>query len=970
MKSAPSTLLTDIAKRVTTFATLISLTRDDGVTLHFTQHDVAITFDGIKYRNDIPYNLSALDTNSDLSVDSTTLEVAIDGTVFTHSDIANDLYRGGQIQIALVNWANLSSGKMILREGWFTQLQDNRPNIMSLEIGGLMKVLDMGIGRIYQPGCDADFGDARCRVALDPSQGYSALNPIINGDWAYVYDRTLLTALTTGTNLGFEAGNLTGWTQSPNAVWAVIAASPPPIEGTYELAGDPAGAQVPSEQFVYQDFALTDFDNTDTDAGKIAFLLFYKVKQLNDTVSTYPRSLIEVYDADGTVIQSKDSRYLTMDTKDSWREQCAHLNLKPGARTVRVYLYAKTKSGPSAAVAFDEVQPYGYNWLTTQPDHELIFKALRTPDLDGGAYDYAFANSSFEVSLTPITPSATEDMVGWVKGGSFWGTASLFGGTQGPASGTFFALAGDNASGIQTTYELTQVITLNASWVDLARVALGKYVGRFLGTGYWGDTGSAAGVVLDFLAADLTTVISSASVLPDTTKATGIPVKAPFVGGFTMPAGTAGVKIHMRAVSPPGASAALIAFDGLRLQLLDPERANRDIDLSKGFGDPATAFDYTAGNYTEDGHVVWRAFPTNRLEDVVATAIDRKTFTGTDVVGDFGAYETGKIEWLSGDNAGRMSIVRTWFPGDKQLKVYFPVLHDIQIGDRFAYYPGCQKRFAEDCIFRFNNAINFQGFPYLPGQVTPGNTIDATNAPPVLATPPLQLTNPRKFADNSSTLTYPTGADAPLVGDMLTVCAWNESSTAVPQPPAGWYSASGAAQGAGIACAAFCKIVTAQDVADGAVIVANATWVVGMFETPSAPLASVFSGAPITEHGVGAGTDVLSLFLAGPNSTVASGQPQPGSKVFMQGAAGSGTLTLDTSTLLSLPVVGTSTPKIPNAMSTAIANRQVDQTYLKVCVVPVSLQDVAYGIKRGSSGGNDVLVFGLAFGALAATPAS
>ena len=38
----------------------------------------------------------------------------------------------------------------------------------------------------------------------------------------------------------------------------------------------------------------------------------------------------------------------------------------------------------------------------------------------------------------------------------------------------------------------------------------------------------------------------------------------------------------------------------------------------------------------------------------------------------------------------------------------------IQVGDTFTVTTGCDKRFAT-CLNRFNNAVNFRGFPQIPG---------------------------------------------------------------------------------------------------------------------------------------------------------------------------------------------------------------------------------------------------------------
>lgn len=77
-------------------------------------------------------------------------------------------------------------------------------------------------------------------------------------------------------------------------------------------------------------------------------------------------------------------------------------------------------------------------------------------------------------------------------------------------------------------------------------------------------------------------------------------------------------------------------------------------------------------------------------------------------------YTGGKLTWTSGANAGRsMEVKRNTF-GRIELThaMYSPILP----GDNFTIYPGCLKRFKEDCIGKFANGLNFRGFPDLPGQ--------------------------------------------------------------------------------------------------------------------------------------------------------------------------------------------------------------------------------------------------------------
>ena len=845
MKSAPVALLTDIAKRVTSFATLITLVRGDGTTLNFTQHDRPITFNGVYFRNDIPYNLSAIDTNSDLSADSTTLDVAIDGTVFTHRDIANDVYRGGQIEIALVDWKNLDAGKMILRQGWFTQLQDNRPQHLSLEIGGLMKVLDMGVGRTYQPGCDADLGDSRCRIALDPSQAYAPINPVVQGDWTYIYDKTLMTAIA-GTNLDFETGDLTGWDVSTGASWAVTTTPHlPSSDGAEYLMG---GASSATEQFVAQTFDLSAITAADIDAGKIAIAIFTRMAQIDDLTTSFPKTVVDILDADGNIIDTHDTRYLTMDTDNAWRERCQHVNLKPGARSVRYYLYGKTKTGTLAQLAFDKVEPYWYDITASSPNHNLIFKCVRTVDWTNPAHIYAIGNPGFESFTASV--DTTENIPNWTKAGNIWGTRSTALSGVGVPRDTRFLIVGDNASGIQSDYTISQTIDFNASWVSLARLAQGKYVSRFSGIVVFGDTTSQAGCDLEFFDADGAS-LGVIAALEMTTNPTTAAV--PFECTLTLPVHTASMKITLKVKSPPASSTALIGFDGLVMYMVDAERSDSKVDPATAFGDPATEFSFTSGTYSQDGNVIWRAFPALRMFDTVATVTDRKLFTGTNIVGGAGAYETAKIEWLSGANAGRTGLIRTWNFPTKGIKTYFPQLHPIQVGDRFAYYPSCQKRFKEDCVFKFNNAINFQGFPYLPGAIAPNTGGTSVNTPGSGSTTTGFLSNPQApVVTTSNIATFPA---ALAEGDLLVIIAWSSSSDSIAGAPAGWRLRSSGSNISGASkcsSAAYTKVATAQDVIDGSVTLgASITLNACLSATPTTPIVdtpqsavTVFNSAP------------------------------------------------------------------------------------------------------------------------------
>ena len=52
--------------------------------------------------------------------------------------------------------------------------------------------------------------------------------------------------------------------------------------------------------------------------------------------------------------------------------------------------------------------------------------------------------------------------------------------------------------------------------------------------------------------------------------------------------------------------------------------------------------------------------------------------------------------------------------GEVRLALWLQMPEPLAEGDLFAVTAGCDKRF-ETCRTKFANAVNFRGFPYLPG---------------------------------------------------------------------------------------------------------------------------------------------------------------------------------------------------------------------------------------------------------------
>lgn len=91
----------------------------------------------------------------------------------------------------------------------------------------------------------------------------------------------------------------------------------------------------------------------------------------------------------------------------------------------------------------------------------------------------------------------------------------------------------------------------------------------------------------------------------------------------------------------------------------------------------------------------------------------RVVFDSTASHGTANYYAYAELVWTGGANINlRHDVKRSATTGRLTLELATP--RPIQVGDTFTVYPGCDRR-RQTCIDKFNNLVNFGGFPYVPG---------------------------------------------------------------------------------------------------------------------------------------------------------------------------------------------------------------------------------------------------------------
>jgi uncharacterized phage protein (TIGR02218 family) len=163
MKQITTALASHIAGEVTTLATCWKMTRKDGNVLGFTNHDTDIVVSEVLYKAASGWTPSAIKSTSTLSVDKLEIEGLLSATSITEGDLMAGKYDFAEIEIFMVNYNDISIGKLKLRRGWLGEVSIERGQFIA-EVRGLTHLLSQTIGELYSPSCRASFGDNQCKI--------------------------------------------------------------------------------------------------------------------------------------------------------------------------------------------------------------------------------------------------------------------------------------------------------------------------------------------------------------------------------------------------------------------------------------------------------------------------------------------------------------------------------------------------------------------------------------------------------------------------------------------------------------------------------------------------------------------------------------------------------------------------------------------------------------------------------------
>ncbi|KPP85497.1 MAG: phage conserved hypothetical protein [Rhodobacteraceae bacterium HLUCCO07] len=160
---------------VTTVCHAWAITRSDGVTFGFTDHDAGLSFEGIAFKADTGLSAMALQQSTGLSVDNTEALGALSDAAVTEVDIEAGRFDGAEVRAWRVNWADVSARQLMFR-GTIGELK-RAGGAFRAELRGLTAALNRPLGRVYQKPCTAVLGDAACGFDVT-TPGYFAELPV------------------------------------------------------------------------------------------------------------------------------------------------------------------------------------------------------------------------------------------------------------------------------------------------------------------------------------------------------------------------------------------------------------------------------------------------------------------------------------------------------------------------------------------------------------------------------------------------------------------------------------------------------------------------------------------------------------------------------------------------------------------------------------------------------------------------
>ena len=168
MNALPPGLQAHVEGTVTTLAFCWTVKRTDGVTLGFTDHDVALTLDSVTHDPQTGFNASVAEAELGLQTGTMDLDGALRSDRISADDLRAGKYDRASVETWLVDWSNPVS-RVLLRLAKVGRIEISG-NAFKVELQSLAEAMDRRRGRLVRRRCDAELGDGRCGKNVSSAQ--------------------------------------------------------------------------------------------------------------------------------------------------------------------------------------------------------------------------------------------------------------------------------------------------------------------------------------------------------------------------------------------------------------------------------------------------------------------------------------------------------------------------------------------------------------------------------------------------------------------------------------------------------------------------------------------------------------------------------------------------------------------------------------------------------------------------------
>lgn len=215
--------------------------RADAVVFGATDHDRAITFDGVTFEPASGLKGATFESSSRLAPGRASADGALSAEVITEVDLRAGLWDGARVDVWRVDW-QAPEHRVCIWSGRLSEVTQQGA-AFAAELVSLKADLERPIGRVYARACDADVGDLRCGADLD--------DPAFGGEGIVttaVGSKLLLVGGLDAFAQGWFADGVLTWTSGANV--GALARIQRHAEGEIELALAPRFSVEAGDTFV------------------------------------------------------------------------------------------------------------------------------------------------------------------------------------------------------------------------------------------------------------------------------------------------------------------------------------------------------------------------------------------------------------------------------------------------------------------------------------------------------------------------------------------------------------------------------------------------------------------------------------------------------------------------------------------------------------------------------------------------